>query len=115
MADGRLLGLFEVCGISSLINRSYLLDASHYRFLLYGSTQVLLVRVRVRPEHDRAQSCAIALRSPASERPSDVNDIHQIFTQVLVHTRCAGGARAAAVAGHTYIGKLNATLKSLFI
>eukprot|EP00964_Phaeocystis_antarctica_P064276 scaffold38652_cov42-Phaeocystis_antarctica.AAC.1 len=25
---------------------------------------------RVRPEHDRAQSCAIALRSPASERPS---------------------------------------------
>jgi len=33
----------------------------------------LLVRVRVRPEHDRAQSCAIALRSPASERPSDLN------------------------------------------
>eukprot|EP00964_Phaeocystis_antarctica_P099917 scaffold65675_cov85-Phaeocystis_antarctica.AAC.5 len=34
----------------------------------------------VRPEHDRAQSCAIALRSPASERPSDLNryspDIH---------------------------------------
>eukprot|EP00964_Phaeocystis_antarctica_P098070 scaffold64123_cov54-Phaeocystis_antarctica.AAC.1 len=41
----------------------------------------LLVRVPVRPEHDRAQSCAIALRSPASERPSDPNryspDIHQ--------------------------------------
>eukprot|EP00964_Phaeocystis_antarctica_P067677 scaffold40957_cov63-Phaeocystis_antarctica.AAC.1 len=40
----------------------------------------LLVRVPVRPEHDRAQSCAIALRSPASERPSDLNryspDIH---------------------------------------
>ena len=36
--------------------------------------------VPVRPEHDRAQSCAIALRSPASERPSDLNryspDIH---------------------------------------
>eukprot|EP00964_Phaeocystis_antarctica_P036129 scaffold20650_cov74-Phaeocystis_antarctica.AAC.1 len=34
----------------------------------------------VRPEHDRAQSCAIALRSPASERPSDSKryspDIH---------------------------------------
>ena len=40
----------------------------------------LLVRVRVRPEHDRVQSCAIALRSPASERSSDLKryspDIH---------------------------------------
>ena len=32
----------------------------------------LLVRLRVRPEHDRVQSCAIALRSPASERSSDL-------------------------------------------
>ena len=40
----------------------------------------LLVRVHVRPEHDRVQSCAIALRSPASERSSDLKryspDIH---------------------------------------
>ena len=40
----------------------------------------LLVRLRVRPEHDRVQSCAIALRSPASERSSDLKryspDIH---------------------------------------
>ena len=33
----------------------------------------LLVRVHVRPEHDRVQSCAIALRSPAPERSSDLN------------------------------------------
>ena len=31
----------------------------------------LLVRLRVRPERHRAQSCAIALRSPAPERSSD--------------------------------------------
>ena len=40
----------------------------------------LLVRLRVRPEHDRVQSCAIALRSPASERSPDLKryspDIH---------------------------------------
>jgi hypothetical protein len=40
----------------------------------------LLVRVRVRPELHRAQSCAIALRSPAPERSSDLKryspDIH---------------------------------------
>ena len=29
-------------------------------------------QLRVRPEHDRVQSCAIALRSPASERSSDL-------------------------------------------
>eukprot|EP00964_Phaeocystis_antarctica_P075689 scaffold46736_cov60-Phaeocystis_antarctica.AAC.3 len=40
----------------------------------------LLVRVPVRPEHDRAQSCAIALRSPASERPSDLNRNSPKFT-----------------------------------
>jgi len=32
----------------------------------------LLVRLRVRPERHRAQSCAIALRSPAPERSSDL-------------------------------------------
>ena len=32
----------------------------------------LLVRVRVRPERHRAQSCAIPLRSPAPERSSDL-------------------------------------------
>jgi hypothetical protein len=41
----------------------------------------LLVRVRVRPERHRAQSCAIALRSPAPERSSDLKryspDIHR--------------------------------------
>ena len=40
----------------------------------------LLVRLRVRPERHRAQSCAIALRSPAPERSSDLKryspDIH---------------------------------------
>ena len=40
----------------------------------------LLVRVRVRPEHDRVQSCAIALRSPTSKRSPDEKryspDIH---------------------------------------
>ena len=46
------------------------------RGLLY-----LLVGLRVRPEHHRAQSCAIALRSPASERPSDLTDIHQIHSR----------------------------------
>ena len=35
----------------------------------------LLVRIPVRPEHDRVQSYAITLRSPASERSSDLNDI----------------------------------------
>ena len=47
------------------------LDASW----IYSSTITtcyLLVRVPVRPEHDRAQSCAIALRSPASEKPSEL-------------------------------------------
>jgi hypothetical protein len=40
-----------------------------------------LVRLRVWPERNRAQSCAIALRSPAPERsrPPTLNDIHQIF------------------------------------
>ena len=33
------------------------------------------VRVRVWPERHRAQSCAIALRSPAPERPSDLKTI----------------------------------------
>merc|ERR1712166_658124 len=33
---------------------------------------LLTMELPVRPEHDRAQSCAIALRSPASERPSDL-------------------------------------------
>ena len=48
----------------------------------------LLGQLRVRPEHDRVQSCAIALRSPAYER-SYLN-IHQIFTSKLVsHTRRA--------------------------
>ena len=49
---------------------------------LYGQTRaLLLVRVRVRPERHRAQSCAIALRSPApvSGPPTDLNDIRQIF------------------------------------
>ena len=49
---------------------------------LYGQRRGLPPRrqLPVRPEHDRVQSCAIALRSPASERPSDLNryspDIH---------------------------------------
>ena len=51
----------------------------------YGQRRGLPPRrgLPVRPEHDRAQSCAIALRSPASERPSDITDIHQIFTPVF--------------------------------
>ena len=47
--------------------------ARHGPYLLY----LLVRRLRVRPERHRAQSCAIALRSPAPERSSD---IHQIFT-----------------------------------
>jgi hypothetical protein len=39
----------------------------------------LLVRVRVRPERHRAQSCAIALRSPAL-LSGPRGDLHQIFT-----------------------------------
>eukprot|EP00964_Phaeocystis_antarctica_P077289 scaffold47932_cov30-Phaeocystis_antarctica.AAC.1 len=48
----------------------------------YGQRRGLPPRrqLPVRPEHDRVQSCAIALRSPACERPSDPNryspDIH---------------------------------------
>eukprot|EP00964_Phaeocystis_antarctica_P144267 scaffold110018_cov69-Phaeocystis_antarctica.AAC.6 len=49
------------------------------RYVPAGAYQ-LVTTLRVRPEHDRAQSRAIALRSPASERPSDHNryspDIH---------------------------------------
>ena len=42
---------------------------------LYGQRRGLPPRrqLPVRPEHDRVQSCAIALRSPASERTSDLN------------------------------------------
>jgi hypothetical protein len=40
----------------------------------------LLVRLRVRPERHRAQSCAIAIRAPA---PETLNDIHQIFTHQI--------------------------------
>jgi len=50
-----------------------------------------VVRVRVRPERHRAQSCAIALRSPAPERSS--NDIHQLFTYFRV-SRFRGLGRA---------------------
>jgi hypothetical protein len=44
---------------------------------LHGQTRALylLVRLRVRPERHRAQSCAIALRSPAPERSSDLKTI----------------------------------------
>ena len=44
-------------------------------YLLDGQRRGLPPRrqLRVRPEHDQAQSCAIALRSPASERPSDLS------------------------------------------
>eukprot|EP00964_Phaeocystis_antarctica_P005085 scaffold2780_cov23-Phaeocystis_antarctica.AAC.1 len=47
---------------------------------LYGQRRGLPPRrqLPVRPEHDRVQSCAIALRSPASERPSDLK---RIFTE----------------------------------
>ena len=45
----------------------------------------LLVRVHVRPEHDRFQSCAIALRSPASERPSDLKPNSTEFFVVRDH------------------------------
>eukprot|EP00964_Phaeocystis_antarctica_P065576 scaffold39572_cov68-Phaeocystis_antarctica.AAC.2 len=50
----------------------------------YGQRRGLPPRrqLPVRPEHDRAQSCAIALRSPAS-RPPTLNDIHQIFTRKI--------------------------------
>ena len=41
----------------------------------YPSVQLL-----VRPGGHRAQSCAIALRSPASERSPDLNRIHREFT-----------------------------------
>jgi hypothetical protein len=48
----------------------------------------LLVRLRVWPERHLAQSCAIALRSPASERPSDLKryspDIHSKPACLLV-------------------------------
>jgi hypothetical protein len=45
---------------------------------LHGQTRALpLSSTRVRPECHRAQSCAIALRSPAPERSSD-HEIHQI-------------------------------------
>ena len=45
----------------------------------YGQRRGLPPRrqLRVRPEHDRAQSCAIGLRSPASERPSHVISYHR--------------------------------------
>ena len=40
-------------------------------------------RLRVRPERHRAQSCTIALRSPASERSSDLNGYSpDMFTPV---------------------------------
>ena len=48
----------------------------------------LLVRLRVWPERHLAQSCAIALRSPVSERPSDLKryspDIHSKPACLLV-------------------------------
>ena len=50
---------------------------------IYGNERLhtyLLVRLRVRPERHRAQSCAIALRSPAPERSSDLKRYSQIFT-----------------------------------
>jgi hypothetical protein len=56
---------------------------------IYGNERLhtyLLVRLRVRPERHRAQSCAIALRPPAPERSSDLKryspDIH--FTPAFV-------------------------------
>eukprot|EP00964_Phaeocystis_antarctica_P089844 scaffold57397_cov71-Phaeocystis_antarctica.AAC.1 len=62
----------------------------------------------VRPEHDRAQSCAIALRSPASERPSDANryspDIHRAArarSAALRHRLEGEGARSAASLAQT--------------
>jgi hypothetical protein len=49
----------------------------------------LLVRVRVRPERHRAQSCAIALRSPAPERSS--RHLHQILPSPSGHPLLSGG------------------------
>ena len=43
----------------------------------------LLVRLRVRPERHRAQSCAIALRSPAPERSSDNYLIFLVLSLIL--------------------------------
>jgi hypothetical protein len=51
----------------------------------------LLVRLRVRPERHRAQSCVIALRSPAPERSSEYSDIHQIFTPSQCTRHNSGG------------------------
>eukprot|EP00964_Phaeocystis_antarctica_P135897 scaffold100291_cov61-Phaeocystis_antarctica.AAC.4 len=59
----------------------------------------LLVRVTVRPEHDRAQSCAIALRSPASERPSDLNRSKQSITP-----NCPGSYPSAPTAAEVAVG-----------
>ena len=55
--------------------------------------------LRVRPERHRAQSCPIALRSPAPERSSDLNDIRQIHRSCSLCTsvpQCAPRLKRAA-------------------
>ena len=76
----------------------------------------LLVRVRVWPERHRAQSCAIALRSPASERYRGMptwHDIHEIFKRLsrdihpvfLQRTACCGDCKAGRVKGSWTVSK----------
>ena len=75
----------------------------------YGQRRGLPPRrgLPVRPEHDRVQSYAIALRSPASERPSDLNryspDMHLSYHRdgSQAHRRCPDAflARCSACPG----------------
>jgi len=51
----------------------------------------LLVRLRVRPERHRAQSCAIALRSPAPERRRLARVRKQVCLLPPVHARAVFG------------------------
>jgi hypothetical protein len=85
------LYFFEKSAVASCPqNSSRYLSQRHGRGpTRHGRGPYLLVRVRVRPERHRAQSCAIALRSPAPERSSDRSgagsDIHQNSSPQLLH------------------------------
>jgi hypothetical protein len=61
-----------------------------YPYGLYGQTRALylLVRLRVRPERHLAQSCAIALRSPAPERSSDLKTIFTRYSSLYTSLPC---------------------------
>ena len=61
---------------------SKILEGTMFDWRTHGP--YLLVRVPVRPEHDRVQSCAIALRSPASER---LHEVHPNLPPPLEHNR----------------------------